>query len=236
MILNDASIRRLLPSILPKPEHQDPALINPASLDIRLGEQVIMEGRDGGTLTVSLRDAKVTKEDGSIESGLLMIHPGQFFLVETLEFIALPPDLACDLRLKSSRAREGYNHSLAFWIDPGWEGRLTMEIQNITQHRPLPLRFGMRFAQLIFYMLNEPAERPYAGRYKGAESVQSSRGGSGDSNIQGGLNGIAGYVGGGGGHIGSTNLCWACRRSFIPGSMIVSRAGCLFHPECEPKP
>ena len=70
----------------------------------------------------------------------------------------------------------GFNHSLAFWVDPGWAGRLTMEISNVTQHRPLLLTKGMKFAQLVFYQLDRPAEKPYDGRYKGDAGVQMAKG------------------------------------------------------------
>lgn len=169
-ILSYQTILSRLEEIVPRGTERNLALVNPASLDIRLGQNVIMEGRNGGTATLSMDQCEV---DGI--PGRLLIHPGQFFLVETLEWLECPVDLAFDLRLKSSRAREGFNHSLAFWVDPGWAGRLTMEITNITEHRPLLLEYGKPFAQIVFYRLDEPCTKPYQGKYKGDHKVSGSK-------------------------------------------------------------
>ena len=137
----------------------DDKLINPASLDIKLGGQLIQEN---GNLVSILRTP-------------YMLEPGEFVLVETYEIIKVPIDLAVELRLKSSIARQGYNHSLAFWFDPGWEGIGTLEIQNINREKKLPLQEGMRFAQLIFHKLNSIPLAPYGGKYQWAQGVQGAR-------------------------------------------------------------
>jgi dCTP deaminase len=103
--------------------------------------------------------------------------PGAFLLVSTYEYISVPPDLAIELKLKSSRAREGWNHSLAFWVDPGWKGILTMEIQNITQERDLILEYATPFAQLIVHQLTTPVGegQGYAGKYQNAQEVEYAK-------------------------------------------------------------
>jgi dCTP deaminase len=80
-----------------------------------------------------------------------------------------------DLRLKSSTARMGWNHSLAFWVDPGWSGVLTMEVQNISKG-PLRLTYGQRFAQIIVHELSSlTGEHSYQGRYQGATTVEAAK-------------------------------------------------------------
>jgi len=64
---------------------------------------------------------------------------------------------------------------IAFWVDPGWDGILTMEIQNVTKHQILPLTAGMRFGQMIVHQLDQPALKPYHGRYHGADRVEERR-------------------------------------------------------------
>ena len=156
MILSSRDIQyRLNDLVLPA----DDKLINPASLDIRIGAELIQES---GNLVSILRTP-------------YNLDPGEFVLVETFEIIKVPMDLAVELRLKSSIARQGYNHSLAFWFDPGWSGRGTMEIQNITRTKKLPLYEGMLFAQLIFHKLNSVPLAPYGGKYQWAQGVQSAR-------------------------------------------------------------
>ena len=156
MILSSRDIQyRLNDLVLPA----DDKLINTASLDIRIGAELIQES---GNLVSILRTP-------------YNLDPGEFVLVETFEIIKVPLDLAVELRLKSSIARQGYNHSLAFWFDPGWSGRGTMEIQNITRTKKLPLYEGMLFAQLIFHKLNSVPLAPYGGKYQWAQGVQAAR-------------------------------------------------------------
>lgn len=87
----------------------------------------------------------------------------------------VPNDLAVELKLKSSRAREGFDHSLAFWFDPGWDGIGTLEIHNMNRLQTLTLEYGMRFAQIIVHKLDVPVTNPYAGRYQNATSVEAAK-------------------------------------------------------------
>lgn len=87
----------------------------------------------------------------------------------------VPNDLAMELKLKSSRAREGFDHSLAFWFDPGWSGVGTMEIHNMNRLQSLTLTYGMRFAQCIYHKLDVPVTTAYQGRYQNATSVEAAK-------------------------------------------------------------
>jgi dUTPase len=87
------------------------------------------------------------------------LWPGAFVLVETYEHITIPNGYCAELKLKSSMARQGFNHSLAFWVDPGWSGILTMEVMNATQYHLLELKCGERFAQLIIHRLDQRCSR-----------------------------------------------------------------------------
>ena len=146
----------------------NPNLINPASYDVTLGATLLREGGAGEDRWVEC----------DIENGIYSLAPGEFVLAHTQELIRVPNDLECVFNLKSSRGREGYEHLMAGYIDPGFTGRVTLELVNVNRYHRLPLEHGMRIGQLRFSRLDATPMRSYAvtGRYHGDESVQESRG------------------------------------------------------------
>lgn len=156
-ILCDRDLLALGPQLITDFES---AMVNPASIDIRIGRTAKVEVNHGYWLDVEIPDKG------------LVLEPGDFALVATWESFKVPNGYALDLRLKSSSARRGWDHSLAFWVDPGWEGVLTMEIKNVSQYNRLTLISGERFAQVIVHKLSGDSLKPYEGRYKGAEVVE----------------------------------------------------------------
>jgi len=165
-VLSDGTLRRMLPQLIKEP---DESLINPASVDIRIGREIMIELRHG------FHKVDISRYDNE-ERGYL-IRPGDFILAATYEHLTVPNGFAVELKLKSSLARRGWNHSLAFWFDPGWNGIGTMEIQNVTQFQVLKLWCGMRFGQIIVHTLDGLAERLYEGRYNHAAGVEAAKGG-----------------------------------------------------------
>jgi dCTP deaminase len=155
MILGDLSLWKLLNDLVRDP---DPDLVNPASIDVRVGSEMLLEVGPGEFNAVDLTAAPVP------------LQPGEFALVPTLEWLMVPNGYAVELTLKSSRARQGYDHSMALWLDPGWCGAGTMGIRNATRHTPLPMERGMRIAQLIVHQLDQPAVRPNGGRDQGVRT------------------------------------------------------------------
>lgn len=91
------------------------------------------------------------------------VHKPTAILATTEEFVMIPVDKAANVLLKSSRAREGLDHSLAGWIDPGFHGQITLELHS---HRKVTIKKGQRICQLIVYDMGEPADNPYNGRYQ----------------------------------------------------------------------
>ena len=146
----------------------NPDLINPASYDVTLGATLLREGGAGEDRWVEV----------DIENGIYSLAPGEFVLAHTAELIRVPSDLECVFNLKSSRGREGYEHLMAGYIDPGFTGRVTLELVNVNRYHRLPLEHGMRIGQLRFSTLDATPLRSYAvtGRYHGDDSVQESRG------------------------------------------------------------
>lgn len=163
MILVDSEITELGQNGLVSPF--DPELVNPASIDIRLGPKLLLDVRSSGP------------NEWLDISQYHYIDPGEFVLAETFEIIALPDNICAQLFLKSSRGRDGYQHILAGWVDPGWYGRLTLELYNPSQVS-LPLTPGMKIAQLVLHRCSKAPDRPYSqtGRYHGDMGVQPSKG------------------------------------------------------------
>jgi dCTP deaminase len=108
-----------------------------------------------------------------------LLYPGWFCLAQTQEVFNLPDHIAAQFVLKSSRAREGLEHLLAGYCDPGWNGSvLTLELQNARQKHPVKLWPGMKIGQMVFHAIAGKPERTYAqtGRYNGDLKVTASRG------------------------------------------------------------
>ena len=134
----------------------DAELLNPASLDVRLGNHLMVE---------SIYSPELVRIDISdkTEDEPFMLQSGEFCLAETLELFNLPDDISAQFVLKSSRARAGYNHLLAGWCDPGWNNsRLTLELKNERLHHSLPLFPGLKIGQMVFHLMSAVPLKSYA--------------------------------------------------------------------------
>jgi dCTP deaminase len=116
----------------------------------------------------------VTIEEGNP----FILHPDEFVLAVTLERVEVPSDLVGRLDGKSSLGRLGLIvHSTAGFVDPGFKGRLTLELRNIS-NLPITLYYAMPISQISFMQLTTPAEKPYgsgASKYQGQEGPEASR-------------------------------------------------------------
>jgi dCTP deaminase len=170
MILPDFQIRAYCEEGMVTPF--DPSLVNPASLDIRLGEWLLIESVQSEELV------PYPLKQHSEDNPYLMV-PGQFALADSLELFDIPDGICAEFKLKSSRGREGLDHAKAGFCDPGWNGsRLTMEFKNNRQLWPVKLWPGKRVGQMKFSYMAAPPLRSYreTGRYNGDTTVQQSRG------------------------------------------------------------
>lgn len=170
-VLCDWEIKSLCESLNMIPGY-DPNLINPASLDVRLGKTLMVETR--------IRHNLVTVDiSNRAKSDPYLMSPGEFLLADTQEFFNIPDYISAQFVLKSSRAREGYENLLAGWIDPGFNGsRLTLELVNARRHKPLPLYPGMKIGQIIFFKMSGIPSKSYSetGRYNCDSQVTESKG------------------------------------------------------------
>jgi dCTP deaminase len=157
----------------------DPQLIQPSSLDMRLGDnfRVMTTGPEA---IDTHRITDWTKFVPCEEGDLFVLRPGDFVLAQTLERITLPSWMAAKLEGKSSLGRLGLElHATAGFIDPGFHGTITLEL-SLVSPRPLILYPGMKIGQLAFYSLSSPAMKPYGtpslgSHYQGQDGPTASR-------------------------------------------------------------
>ena len=169
MILADKEIHALCQGGLVDP--YDPALVNPASLDVRLGLELLVEVEEYPTL-IPIDIAGHTPDNP------FYLRPGEFVLGCTIETFYLPHNVAGQFALKSTRARQGLEHLMAGYCDPGWSGsKLTLELQNARQHHPVALWPEMRIGQIVFHRMSQDPARDYSlvGHYNHDVSVQSAK-------------------------------------------------------------
>lgn len=147
----------------------DPHLINPASVDVRIGRTAKLETPDGW---IDCDLAEYSKDKP------LLIAPKEFLLVATLETFKMPDNVSGEFRLKSSRAREGWNNCLAVWLDPKFTGsKLTLELINECRFSFLPLYPELRIGQIILHSCNRPYKNYLdTGRYNFHDTVYQSLG------------------------------------------------------------
>src|SRR5690606_18761683 len=149
MYLNHSQIEALIEQGHMK--QTDRECINPASLDVRLGREIMIEDMPAAGSVIDYRKRQpLTMTTYSLPDDGIIIQPGQFFLAHTIEICNFPDDLAALFRIKSSMGRIGLEHMDAGFVDPGFHGSLTLEFKNMTQHHAIHLRPGDRIGQLVF--------------------------------------------------------------------------------------
>ncbi len=161
-VLSDGTIRRLVMEGRIRIDPWDEALVQPASVDLRLGHSFRVFHNHRVT-AIDLREPpNDLTEQVVVEPGEpFVIHPGEFCLGRTEEWVELPDDIVARIEGKSSLGRLGLIvHATAGFCDPGWKGTLTLELNNLTRV-PIKLWPGLPIAQLSFMTLDAPAQRPY---------------------------------------------------------------------------
>lgn len=170
MILSDKTIKRMLEDGSLKVEPMEAGQVQPASIDIRLGHTFsVVEDSPKGIL--NLNDEIHYK---MIESDTYVLLPGQFVLATTMEYISLPNDLTAFVEGRSSLGRMGLFIQNSGWVDPGFEGEITLELYNANRCA-IELKAGRRVGQLVFAKMDDVAENPYRGKYQGQRGATGSR-------------------------------------------------------------
>jgi dCTP deaminase len=169
LILSDRDIRASLAAGRVTIDPFDPADLQPSSVDLHVDRYF----RTFHNARHPFIDVKKPMDDLTElvevpETDPFILHPGEFVLGSTSEYVRLPNDLVARLEGKSSLGRLGLLiHSTAGYVDPGFEGHLTLELSNVA-NLPITIYPGMKIGQISFFTLSSEAEHPY-----GSDSVGS---------------------------------------------------------------
>jgi dCTP deaminase len=170
MILSDTTLKRMLALGVLVVEPLEPHQIQPASIDLRLG---------GRFLKLDEHDVELIRLDRplhyvELEQDEIVIPAHSFLLASTREFIRLPDHLTAFVEGRSSIGRIGLFVQNAGWVDPGFEGELTLELYNANR-LPIKLQAGRRICQLVFAQMDARTSMPYQGKYQGQRNPVGSR-------------------------------------------------------------
>jgi dCTP deaminase len=181
MLLSDKDIRAEVDNgrIVIKPF--EPSMVQPSTVDVRLDNQFrVFANHRYEVIDVKKRMDDLTDLVEVREGEAFILHPGEFVLASTLEWVELPDDIAARLEGKSSLGRLGLvTHSTAGFVDPCFQGHLTLELSNLA-NLPITLYPGMKIGQIAFMRLTSPVETPYGSdelksKYQGQEGPTPSR-------------------------------------------------------------
>ena len=181
MVLSDGDIRAELSAGRIVIDPYVPEAVQPSSVDLHLDNRFrVFRNSRYPYIDVREEQPELTELVEIRDDEPFILHPGEFVLGSTLERVELPNDLVARLEGKSSLGRLGLLiHSTAGYVDPGWEGNLTLELSNLAT-LPIKLWPGMKIGQLCMFRLSSPAEFPYGSerygsRYQGQRGPTASR-------------------------------------------------------------
>lgn len=139
----------------------DPSLVQPSSLDIRLGDNFqLFRNHSHAVIDPKQPMGDITEKVSVGDEGII-VHPGEFVLGTSQETFELANDIVARVEGKSSLGRLGLLiHATAGYIDPGFRGQITLEISNVA-NLPIRLYPGMKIGQLSFDNTTTPVDRPY---------------------------------------------------------------------------
>ncbi len=170
MILSDRTLEEMIKAgtLVVDPLCSDS--IQPASIDCRLGNH-FLEIEDRRISTIDLVSEPPYRE---YEGETITIPPHSFVLATTMEYVKLPNDITAFVEGRSSIGRIGLFIQNAGWVDPGFEGQITLELFNANS-LPIKLDAGRRICQLVFCKMDQVAKTPYQGKYQGQRRTTGSR-------------------------------------------------------------
>ena len=181
VVLSDRTIARLLDEGRILIDPYDESLLQPSSVDVRV-DRFFRVFHNARYPFIDVREPQedLTELVEIDDERPFILHPGEFVLGSTLERIVLPDDLVARLEGKSSLGRLGLLiHSTAGFIDPGWDGHVTLELSNVA-NLPITIYHGMKIGQISCMELTEPTSTPYGdsslgSKYQGQMGPTPSR-------------------------------------------------------------
>ena len=181
VVLSDRTIKSEIAAGRIVIDPYDERLVQPSSIDVRVDRKFrVFHNSRYPYIDVREPMEDLTELVEVADEEPFVLHPGEFVLGQTLEAIALPDDLVARLEGKSSLGRLGLLiHSTAGFVDPSWEGNLTLELSNVA-NLPITIYHGMPIGQISFMRMDGPVERPYGSdeagsKYQGQAEPTPSR-------------------------------------------------------------
>jgi dCTP deaminase len=181
MLMSDRDIRASIEAGLIGLDPLEMGLLQPSSIDVRLDRFFrLFDNHKYAFIDPAEQQDELTRLIEVDSAEPFILHPGEFVLGSTYEFVTLPDDVAARLEGKSSLGRLGLlTHSTAGFVDPGFKGHVTLELSNVAT-LPIKLWPGMKIGQLCFFKLTSPSEHPYgsekySSRYQGQRGPTASR-------------------------------------------------------------
>jgi dCTP deaminase len=181
VVLSDRTIGRQIDEGRIEIDPYDAALLQPSSLDVRVDRYFrVFRNNRYPHIDVKREQEDLTEQVEIDDEQPFILHPGEFVLGSTLERVRLPDDLVARLEGKSSLGRLGLLiHSTAGFIDPGFDGHVTLELSNVA-NLPITIYYAMKIGQLSFMQLSEPTSTPYGSgslgsKYQGQRGPTPSR-------------------------------------------------------------
>ncbi len=179
-VLSDRDIRAALEARRIRIDPYDPESLQPSSVDLHLDREFrVFRSNRYAYIDVRIPQPDLTELIRIENDAPFILHPGEFVLGQTLEWVELSDDLVARLEGKSSLGRLGLLiHSTAGYVDPGWKGTLTLELSNVA-NLPITLYCGMKIGQISFFRMTSPVERPYGSpslksKYQGQDTPTAS--------------------------------------------------------------
>ncbi len=181
MLMSDRDIRASIEAGQIGLEPLDMSLLQPSSFDVRIDRFFrLFDNHKYAFIDPAEQQDDLTRFVEVAPDEPFILHPGEFVLGSTYEFVKLPDNVAARLEGKSSLGRLGLvTHSTAGFVDPGFNGHVTLELSNMAT-LPIKLWPGMKIGQLCFFQLSSPSETPYGSdkylnRYQGQRGPTASR-------------------------------------------------------------
>lgn len=169
MIISDTSLRQFIADGTIGVEPLEDYQIQPASVDLRLGNHFLVIDEQA-TEIISMDNPIHYRE---INRDEIIIAPKSFVLATTMEYLKLPHDMTAFVEGRSSIGRMGLFIQNAGWVDPGFEGEITLEIFNANS-LPIKLTSGRRICQIVFAKMDQATLNPYKGKYQSQRKARGS--------------------------------------------------------------
>jgi dCTP deaminase len=181
MVLSDRTIKAEIEAGRIVVDPFDEAMVQPSSVDVRVDRRFrVFRNARYPYIDVRQPMEELTEALEITDDEPFILHPGEFVLGQTLERVRLPDDVVARLEGKSSLGRLGLLiHSTAGFVDPGFEGNLTLELSNVA-NLPVTIYYAMPIGQISFVRVDAPVERPYGAdetgsKYQGQAEPTPSR-------------------------------------------------------------